>query len=51
MVIIRDQSVRFDSRPMHNERLQRTGISVSLIENLLHYAVVARPLKRGVMQL
>jgi hypothetical protein len=31
-----------------NKRLQRTGISVSLIDNLPHDAVVARPLKRGV---
>jgi len=31
--------------------LQRTGISVSLIDNLPHDAVVARPLKRGVMLL
>ena len=31
-----------------NKRLQRTGISVSLIDNLPHDAVVARPLKRSV---
>jgi hypothetical protein len=28
--------------------LQRTGISMSLIDNLQHNAVVTRPLKRGV---
>ncbi len=31
-----------------HKRLQRTGISVSLIDNLPHDAVVARPLKRSV---
>jgi hypothetical protein len=31
--------------------LQRTGISVPLIDNLLHDAVVSRPLKAGVMLL
>jgi hypothetical protein len=29
-----------------NKRLQRTGISVPLIDNLPHDAVVSRPLKR-----
>jgi len=32
---------------MPNKRLQRNGISVPLVDNLLHDAVVARPLKRG----
>ena len=36
------------SSPPPNKRLQRTGISVPLIDNLAHNAVVARPLKRGV---
>jgi len=31
-----------------NKRLQRTGISVSLIDNLAHDAVVGRPLKHSV---
>jgi hypothetical protein len=31
-----------------NKRMQRTGISVPLIDNLPHDVVVARPLKRGV---
>ncbi len=31
-----------------NKRLQRTGISVSLIDNLSHDVVVSRPLKRSV---
>ena len=34
-----------------NKRLQRTGISVSLIENLSHDAVVARQLKAIVRRL
>ena len=32
----------------HNKHLQRTAVSVSLIDNLPHDAVVTRPLKRGV---
>jgi hypothetical protein len=31
-----------------NKRLQRTGISVPLIDNLSHDVVVSRPLKRSV---
>ncbi len=34
-----------------NKRLQRTGISVPLIDNLSHDVVVSRPLKRSVRRL
>jgi hypothetical protein len=39
------------SNAQHNKRLQRTGVSGPLIDNLPHDAVVARPLKRGVRSL
>jgi hypothetical protein len=35
----------------YNKALQRTGISVPLIDNLPHNAVVSRPLKASVMPL
>jgi hypothetical protein len=36
---------------LHNKRLQRIEISVSLIDNLPDTAVIARPLKRNVTPL
>jgi hypothetical protein len=32
----------------HNKRLQRTGISISLIDNLAACAVVGQPLKPSI---
>jgi hypothetical protein len=40
--------VSITQAPPNNKRLQRTGISVSPIDNLPLDAVVARPLKRDV---
>jgi protein-S-isoprenylcysteine O-methyltransferase Ste14 len=42
-------STNYFAKTTANKRLQRTGISVSLIDSLPHDIVVARPLKRNVM--